>query len=239
MKRIIIATIVAIALSTLALRMLGNNPSQDVTEKVQAEQIAHFETLKQLALQGKVEAQYELARLYRDGKGTARKPKKAFALLSELAKKGYAKAQYDLGQLYEKGEGTAQDYSKASEWYLLAARLGNNSDSQFALGDLYFNGRGVANDYAEALRLYLKAAAQGHAVAQYLVGAMYQDGWGVKSDYAEAYKWYSLALADAARVIAFNPLYDPAKALKRLEPKMKKFQIEQGKRRLEQWNRSH
>ncbi len=238
MKRILIATVVAIVLSTVVLRLLGGGDGEAVTEKVRAERIARFETLKPLALQGKVDAQYELALMYRDGKGTAKNPEKAFMLLNKVAKKGYARAQYELGQLYEKGEGVAQDYSKASEWYSLASNLGNNRDAQFALANLYFNGRGVPHDYAEALSLYLKAANHGHAAAQYLVGAMYQDGWGVKSDYAEAYKWYSLALANAARVIAVNPLYDPAKALERLKPKMKKFQIEQGKRRLEQWYRS-
>jgi len=40
------------------------------------------------------------------------------------AKQGYVLAQYDLGTMYELGEGMPQNFSKAREWYQLAANQG-------------------------------------------------------------------------------------------------------------------
>lgn len=97
MKRILIASVIAIALLTLTLRFLGTTPNETATEKVQAEWTARFKSLSLLASQGKANAQYALAMLYLEGKGTAKNPRKAFVLLNKIARKGHLRAQYELG----------------------------------------------------------------------------------------------------------------------------------------------
>ncbi|MEJ2347140.1 MAG: tetratricopeptide repeat protein, partial [Gammaproteobacteria bacterium] len=65
------------------------------------------------AAAGNPEAQYQLAALYRAGRGVPRDYDKAFHWLSEAAHQGYVKAEYSLGVMYENGWGTAPDRDRA------------------------------------------------------------------------------------------------------------------------------
>lgn len=69
---------------------------------------------------------------------------------------------------YEHAEGVARDFTKASDLYCRAARLGF-ADAQFALGWMYANGRGVSRDDGVAAHLFAMAAAQGHGHAREMV----------------------------------------------------------------------
>jgi len=76
-----------------------------------------------------------------------------------------------------------------------------------------------------ALPWFRKAANQGHPAALYLMGAVYLEGWSEPADKIEAYKWFTLALKVADQAKAYDLTYDPARALRRLRPKMNKFQV--------------
>ena len=53
------------------------------------------------------------------------------------------------GNMYYQGEGVKQDYSKAREWFEMAAK--QEQMAQFNVGALYKNGDGVTQSYSEAI----------------------------------------------------------------------------------------
>jgi len=113
---------------------------------------------RKAAEQGDAEAQYNLGRLYYDGRGVAQDYDQAALWFRAAAEQGDSDAQDELGNLYLSGEGVAQDYAQASLWYRKAAEQGD-SDAQESLGDLYLHGQGMPRDYAEAYFWFDLAAA--------------------------------------------------------------------------------
>ena len=141
------------------------------------------------AEQGDANAQYELARLYYQGKGVAQNYSEAFNWYRKAAEQGNAKAQYGVGFMYEYGKGVPQNYAQAAYWCGKAADQGY-AKAQFVVGWNYSYGEGVPRDYTKALALYRRAADQGDAFAQDAVGYACAQGNGVPNDYAQAVEWY-------------------------------------------------
>ena len=54
-----------------------------------------------------LEAIYQLASLYRVGRGVTQDDKQAFTWMRSAAEKGHLKAQYNVGKMYLAGRGTA------------------------------------------------------------------------------------------------------------------------------------
>ncbi len=204
-------------------------------EIILARQTARFQSTLTKARGGNLAAQVAVADYYKEGIGVKKSPLEALRFYRLAAKRGQPAAQYELGRMYETGTGVRVDFSKAAEWYRLAAGLGVNRDAQYALGQLYFAGRGVVNDYAAAVKWFREAANQGHPAALYLMGAVYLEGWSVYADPIEAYKWFTLALPVADQAMAFDSSYNPARALRRLKPKMNKFQISRAEKKARRW----
>ncbi|WP_244643940.1 tetratricopeptide repeat protein [Alsobacter metallidurans] len=75
-----------------------------------------------------------------------------------------------LGELYSAGLGVAQDWTKAAEWYRLAAGRGD-PNAAFALAMLKLDGKGTPRDAAEGRRL-LESAADAVPDAAYTLGLM-------------------------------------------------------------------
>lgn len=117
-----------------------------------------------LAKAGDAEAQYNLAMLYRDGKGVAKDPTQSALWFTRAAEQGLADAQYQLGYLYDTGEGLAQNDHEAFVWYRKAAEQGH-AGAQINLGVMYANGTGVAQDLKLAYVWFSLASAQGSGVA--------------------------------------------------------------------------
>ena len=80
-------------------------------------------------------------------------------------------AQHNLGFIYHYGQGVAQDFTKAREWYELAAAQGN-ADAMVSIGESYAKGQSVKQDLNEAMRWLLKAKAHGQDVSQYVAWVM-------------------------------------------------------------------
>lgn len=123
-----------------------------------------FKEFKSLAEQGDREAQYNLAFLYKQGKGVMEDKGKAAEWFRKAADQGLADAQYQLGNMYDKGDGVAQNASYAFVWYRMAAQQGDPL-SQTNLGVLYANGEGVRQDLVMAYVWFNLAAAQGIGLA--------------------------------------------------------------------------
>ena len=83
-----------------------------------------IESLIQIAEQGDVQAQLDLARTYYDGKDTPQDYIETAKWLTKAANQGDAEAQCGLGIIYFDGLGTEKDYKTASEWWTKAANQG-------------------------------------------------------------------------------------------------------------------
>lgn len=74
-----------------------------------------------LAMQGVVEAQYNLGVMYREGKGGPQDYSQAAHWSRLAAEQGLAEAQRSLAVLYSKGLGVSQDDVQAYSWFDLTA----------------------------------------------------------------------------------------------------------------------
>ena len=162
------------------------SPEQDEIRKNAKDNIL------ELANEGDVFAQTNVAWGYGEGYGTAVDDLEAVKWVQKAAKQGYARAQCNLGWMYEYGRGVERSYEKAVEWYRKAAEQGNAS-AQYNLGLMYDNGTGVEQSDEKAAEWYLKAAEQGDAHAQCNLGFMYLNGTGVERSYEKAREWWQKA----------------------------------------------
>jgi TPR repeat protein len=123
-----------------------------------------FGIFKKLAEAGDSEAQYNLAMLYRAGKGVTKNPEQGAQWFRRAADQGLAEAQFQLGYCYDKGEGVGQNDQYAFVWYKKAAEQGH-AKAQINLGVMYANGLGTERDLQLAYVWFNLAAAQGSAIA--------------------------------------------------------------------------
>lgn len=137
---------------------------------------------RKAAVQGDVQAQFNLAYLYDARLGEYRKAVKWYR---KAAAANFPNAQCNLGVMYQKGLGVKRDYRQAYKWYKAAASHGV-PQAQSDLGFLYEHGLGVPQDYSNARKYYEKAVAQGDAMATYNLGLLYFYGTGVSPDYVRA-----------------------------------------------------
>ena len=127
----------------------------------------------QAARKGQTAAQYQLAMMYRQGKGVDRDDEQVVRWLKLAARLGHHDAQYQLGKQYEVGRGVDHpDDIAAAELYRKAAESGN-AKAQYRLSVLYSEGRGVSQNDHESLRWAVKAVKGGdpdaRAVMQQIV----------------------------------------------------------------------
>lgn len=126
--------------------------------------VTAFKTFETAAEAGDREAQYNLALMYKQGKGTLQDITKAAKWMRLSADQGLPEAQFYLGYLYDEGEGVVQSYEYAALWYRKAAEHGSGL-AQSNLGLFYANGQGVKQDLLLAYVWMHLAAAQGVATA--------------------------------------------------------------------------
>jgi len=162
-----------------------------------------IEQYRKDAEQGDVQAQFNLGRMYKEGRGVEQDYKEAVKWYRKAAEQGDAQAQNSLGLRYEKGQGVEQDYTEAVRWYREAAGQGN-VQAQTNLGLMYSKGRGAKQNHEEAMRWYCEAAQQGHARAQTNLGFMYSNGYGVEQDFEESVGWYREAAGQGDAQAQFN-----------------------------------
>ncbi|VAW65605.1 hypothetical protein MNBD_GAMMA08-2071, partial [hydrothermal vent metagenome] len=116
---IFIALISVIAIPETALAWHLNDAKSAV--RIRDFQKAYI-IYKALAREKNKEAQYQLASMYKAGRGVKQNDKSAVYWFEKAALQGNPKAQYHLAISYEKGEGTNSDIKQAIKWYSEAAR---------------------------------------------------------------------------------------------------------------------
>ena len=87
------------------------------------------------ALQGAVDAQYNLSVMFANGQGVRQDDAETVKWSRLAAKQGHPGAQYQLGLLYAVGAGLKQDYVQAYKWFSLAADRLTDMDGDIARED--------------------------------------------------------------------------------------------------------
>jgi TPR repeat protein len=165
------------------------------------------------ATQGNVEAQYQLAQAFRDGRGAKRDSRAALTWFSLAGTNGMADAAVEAAKAYENGQGTARDLVEAGRWYYRAGTLGHAAARQKFV-DLFIGGKipsvgGIAG--AEWIGAQVEHSDLKAMIA---LGEAWEKGEGVAPNSARAEHWYRLAAdlyADAearfrlGRLLAYKP----------------------------------
>lgn len=105
---------------------------------------------------------------------------------------GSRSAQYNLGCCYYIGNSVIQNYTKAFEYYSLAADQGDE-DSQILVGYMYLVGLGVPTDTTKAFEIFSPLADKNNAEALLYLGNMYEYGQGVTQNLEKAADYYRRA----------------------------------------------
>lgn len=113
---------------------VGSAPTQEAEELQKAiaslqreDYPAAITLLTPLAEKGETMAQYQLARLYRSGRGVLANNGKALVLMRRAAWQGKPEAQADLAGFYRDGIDGVQDFFLAYTWFLVLERNGDYS----------------------------------------------------------------------------------------------------------------
>ncbi|MGY3892843.1 tetratricopeptide repeat protein [Aeromonas enterica] len=152
---------------------------------------------------GDPSAQFELGRLYADGRYDTRNGPEALSLITAAAEHGNADAQLYLGQIHS---GTSQgiieverDSEVGLKWYEKSAAQGN-LHAQYVLGVEYSSDYGPIHDDGIALKWYLRSAEKGYVYSQEALGNVYLFGrLGQKIDRNKAEHYLKLAAAQGSQ----------------------------------------
>jgi TPR repeat protein len=147
------------------------------------------EALRQMADQGKADAQFELGIRLLSGDGLKKNEKEAVTWLQKAADQFHPGAMNAMGTLSEEGVGTDKDPKKAFEWYQKAAKYGFPLAQQ-NLAECYDTGKGVDKDPKEALKWLLTAARQDFAPAEAAYAWKLEHATGTDKNTREAANWY-------------------------------------------------
>lgn len=144
------------------------------------------------ARRGYAPAQVNLAMMYLQGWGVARRDSAALYWLTLAAQQGHPVGLFDLGQLYFKGCGVRQDYAEALRLFQKAVQKGNVA-AEVNIGYMYDVGLGVQRDRAVAAEWYRKAAEAGYPGGEFNLGDLYRQGEGVAQNDSRAFEWFQKA----------------------------------------------
>ena len=157
-----------------------------------AERDDAVESMRELAENGDIHAQYFMGELYRDGPLLPPDWVMARYWFDKAAKQGYAAAQYALGKLYLSDDASVHDPELGIQWLEYAAYNGNYYAS-YRLGKEYLKGESVRRDTLKAMDHIYTSAQAGNLHAQYLLGKLLLQGKVVERDKEAGIQWLSQA----------------------------------------------
>ena len=183
----------------------------------------NFEDCFDKAMNGDIEAKYQLARKYIYGNGVERDYDQAQMWYGLAAAAGHSFAKYELGKMYlygigiEKNQELGTEYCLDAYWNFRASveksygfdvgrsvddgtaekegftGIKNSAYLMYTLGRMEYAGEGIARDYSKAYQWFRLSADGGHVHSNYLLAKMYCSGEGVRQDYAMAESYYKEA----------------------------------------------
>ena len=157
-----------------------------------AERDDAVESMRELAENGDIHAQYFMGELYRDGPLLPPDWVMARYWFDKAAKQGYVVAQYALGKLYLSDDASVHDPELGIQWLEYAAYNGNH-DASYRLGKEYLKGESVRRDTRKAMDHIYTSAQAGNLHAQYLLGKLLLQGKAVERDKEAGIQWLSQA----------------------------------------------
>jgi uncharacterized protein len=173
---------------------ISSSAESDVDESAteDSDAVKAYSSTSVRAERGYATPQYNLGRMFEEGRGVKQDYTEAANWYRKAAEQGHGLAQGRLGYLYLIGKGVARDYSEALKWCIEGAAKGD-SFAQNNLGWMYFNGKGVERNYSTGIVWFYKAAVGGLFAAQFNLAIAYAQGKGVKMCHREARLWYRRA----------------------------------------------
>lgn len=112
--------------------------------------------IEKKAIQGDVNAQFFLGKMYYYGLGIEADEKEAFKWFHKAAINDSPDAQLFLGRLYNTGQGVEKDYQKAAEWLQKAIGQGSH-DAESTLVSMYCNDELIPENYKIVTQMVLKS----------------------------------------------------------------------------------
>ncbi len=141
-------------------------------------------------------AQYNLAKLYKEGKDVEKDLEQYKKWLEISAQNNNSSAQYELGNCYLNGFVVDKDESAAITWFESATKAGNLNASYklavFLLNDVIMENdeSALSENLVRSETLLRHAANEGHAYAQYQLGMIYKMNLkGLDKDINESLRW--------------------------------------------------
>ena len=157
-------------------------------EAAMSERDVAVRKMEQLANDGDADAQYTIAKLYRDGPLLIPDWVNAAYWFEKAARQGNNVAQYTLGKLLLSNDAEVRNIEVGLQWLAESARNGN-SYAAYRLGKEFLRGEIVGKDAATAAQWFQYATEDGNQYAQYILAKLYLAGDGVKADKDAALYW--------------------------------------------------
>lgn len=160
--------------------------------------------IKNLAKEGDINAQMELAKAYEKGERLKKDYYEAFEWYLTAAKHENAQAQFKVGFYSLISRGTLLDYDEAYFW-LNKASLNGNIESKYYLAKIYSEGKGRARNIEKAIDLLTIASEKNEYKSQSELARLYVNGIGVKKNLKKAIALYTSS-AENGNISAQNNL---------------------------------
>jgi TPR repeat protein len=109
--------------------------------------VAFFELKKMVSISS--EAQFFVAKMYEQGLGVVKNPRRAIRNYSSAAEHGSIDAMNALGTLFSSGVVFGKNYKEAFSWFHQAAMAGD-AEAQGRIALMYKNGQGISADILSA-----------------------------------------------------------------------------------------
>ena len=153
---------------------------------------AAFSAFIDAARAGDPVAQFLVASMYQEGRGTLRSTELAARWYALAAEQGDADARFALAEIHLANKPTPTTAKKALAALQQAAKA-NHAEAMNRLAALLMEGQHNTQDHEAAQRWLHKAAKLGNLNASYNLAGIYASGVGVERSSANALRWYKSA----------------------------------------------
>lgn len=147
-----------------AQKLVGDMLMLGWADKVKRNRKDALAWYKRSAMNGNIEATFNVGVMYEQGLGTDEDFVAAAKWYRTAAKAGHVSAQFNLANMYGKGAGVLQNQEKAFGWYEKAAEQGDSA-AMYNVANRYTKGSGVRQNVVEAYKWYTLSAKQGEKSA--------------------------------------------------------------------------
>ncbi|MDO8605395.1 MAG: tetratricopeptide repeat protein [Phaeospirillum sp.] len=150
-------------------------------------------TLIAAASRGEGDAQFQLARAYRDGTDTKVDTRAALAWFELAAVNGHVQAAIEAAKAHQNGHGVKADPGAAGQWWYHAAVLGDTAARDLWLSQL-LSGKITSLGGDRGLEWITEKAQGGNLKAIMILAEALENGTGIAPSMAAAESWYRLAI---------------------------------------------